>query len=117
MKKIVILGASGSIGTQTLDVVAQHTDKLQCLGISVGKNIEWLIEHLKSHTYQLVCVQKQEAIINLQSLYPYQVFTYGASGLVELATLKEADCVVTALVGFAGLVPTLKAIEAKKILL
>jgi len=114
MKKIVILGASGSIGTQTLEVVSKHPQELACLGISIGKNIEWLIEHLKHQRYQWVCVQEETSLIRLKALYPHQSFTYGPQGLIDLATLKDADCVVTALVGFSGLVPTLRAIEAGK---
>lgn len=114
MKKIVILGASGSIGTQTLDVVRQHPTALQCLGISVGQNIPWLFEHLKNHHYDLVVVQDEFDAKSLALFYPNQAFAFGSDGLVQLACLEEAEVVVNALVGFAGLVPTLKAIEAKK---
>lgn len=114
MRKIVILGASGSIGTQTLDVVTQHPHALQCLGISVGQNIPWLFEHLKEHRYDLVVVQDEFDAQSLALFYPEQAFSFGSEGLIELACLKEVEVVVNALVGFAGLVPTLKAIEAKK---
>ena len=114
MRKIVILGASGSIGTQTLDVVKQHPDALRCIGISVGQNIPWLFEHLKNHQYDLVVVQDEFDAKSLALFYPNQVFSFGSEGLVELACLNDAEVVVNALVGFAGLVPTLKAIEAKK---
>ena len=114
MKKIVILGASGSIGTQTLDVVKQHPSALRCLGISVGQNIPWLFEHLKNHHYDLVVVQDEFDAKSLALFYPNQTFSFGSEGLVELACLNDAEVVVNALVGFAGLVPTLKAIEAKK---
>lgn len=114
MKKIVILGASGSIGVQTLDVIAQHSDELVCLGISVGRNIDWLKDHLSTHRYQLVVVQYKHDMDELSSLFHAQTFDYGDEGLIRLSTLKEADTLVNALVGFAGLIPTLKAIEQGK---
>lgn len=114
MKKIVILGASGSIGVQTLDVIAQHSDKLVCLGISVGQNIDWLKEHLIHHSYKLVVVKNQKDRDEMSQIFPLQEFDYGDNGLLKLAILDEADTVVNALVGFAGLVPTLKAIEKGK---
>ena len=114
MKKIVILGASGSIGVQTLDVIAQHPDKLVCLGISVGQKIDWLKYQLMTHSYKLVVVKNKKDMDELSQLFPFQKFDYGDEGLLKLATLDEVDTVVNALVGFAGLVPTLRAIEKGK---
>lgn len=114
MKKLVLLGASGSIGTQTLDVVRQHPDELQCIGLSVGRNIEWLQTHLRDHHYACVVVKEKEDQVKLEKQFPTQVFMQGEKGLIALATMKEADVLVNALVGFSGLVPTLKAIECKK---
>lgn len=114
MKKIVILGASGSIGIQTLDVIAQHSDELVCLGISVGRNIDWLKNHLSTYSYKLVVVQYKHDMDELSSIFSAQTFDYGDEGLIKLSTLEEADTLVNALVGFAGLVPTLKAIEQGK---
>lgn len=114
MKNIVILGASGSIGIQTLDVISKHSTELNCIGISVGQNISWLKDHLNHHSYQLVVVKHLDDKLTLSTLFPMQEFDYGDDGLVHLATLYDADVVVNALVGFAGLVPTLKAIEQHK---
>jgi 1-deoxy-D-xylulose-5-phosphate reductoisomerase len=114
MKNIVILGASGSIGIQTLDVISQHTSELNCIGISVHHNIKWLKEHLLTHTYQLVVVKNKQDKDDLSNLFKTQVFDYGDEGLIHLSTLSNVDVVVNALVGFAGLVPTLKAIEKYK---
>lgn len=114
MKNIVILGASGSIGIQTLDVIAQHASELNCIGISVGQNIAWLKNHLMQHTYQLVVVKHKQDRDELSKLFPIQTFDYGDHGLIHLSTLSEVDVVVNALVGFAGLIPTLKAIEHHK---
>jgi len=114
MKKIVLLGASGSIGTQTLDVVAQHSDLLECLAISVGTNIPWLTETLYKTPFKLVCVQYEEDAVSLRNQFNHIRFVSGDAGLLELATLPEADLLVNALVGFVGLVPTLAAIKAHK---
>lgn len=114
MKKIVILGASGSIGVQTLDVISQHSDELVCLGISVGQNIDWLKNHLLTHSYKLVVLKHKEDMEKLSMLFPMQTFDFGEEGLIRLSTLDEADTVVNALVGFAGLIPTLRAIEKGK---
>lgn len=114
MKNIVILGASGSIGVQTLDVVSQHPDLLDCVGISVGHNITWLTDHLKQHSYACVVVKERHDFEGIKKEFPNQFFMYGEEGLTYLATLPNVDIVVNALVGFSGLVPTLKAIELKK---
>ena len=114
MKKIVILGASGSIGTQTLDVVFQHPDQLTCIGISVGHNIPWLRELLSKQSFSLVCVREEADAAVLQSAFPHIPFVYGEAGLIRLATLSEADLIVNALVGFVGLVPTMAAIAHQK---
>jgi 1-deoxy-D-xylulose-5-phosphate reductoisomerase len=114
MKKIVILGASGSIGTQTLDVVAQHPAQLSCIGISVGHNIPWLRELLKRQSFSLVCVREEADAIALRSEFKDIPFVFGEAGLIRLSTLDEADLVVNALVGFVGLVPTMAAIAHRK---
>ncbi len=114
MKKIVLLGASGSIGTQTLDVVAQHPELLACLAISVGTNISWLKDTLRTTSFELVCVQHEKEAILLRNEFKKIRFVSGDAGLLELAVLPEADMVVNALVGFVGLVPTLAAINAHK---
>lgn len=114
MKKIVILGASGSIGTQTLDVVSQHPDELNCIGISVGRNILWLRNQLRKKTFSHVCVQQREDALQLATEFKQIVFLSGEEGLITLSTLPEVDLVVSALVGFVGLVPTLAAIRQGK---
>ena len=114
MKNIVILGASGSVGTQTLDVISQHKSELNCIGISVGQNIKWLKEHLSHNEYQLVVVKNKHDKEELSELFGSQAFDYGDEGLIRLSTLNQVDIVINALVGFAGLVPTLRAIEKGK---
>lgn len=114
MKIISILGASGSIGQQALDVVSQHTDLLKVYGISIYSNETWLETHLKDHHYDLVVVKNYESVMKFKGLFPTQEFDCGQMGLTRLATHPSIELVVNALVGFSGLVPSIKAAEANK---
>ncbi|MBR2825769.1 MAG: 1-deoxy-D-xylulose-5-phosphate reductoisomerase [Solobacterium sp.] len=111
MKRIVLLGASGSIGLQTMDVVEQHPDEFEVVGLSVGQNIPALRQILRKHNIYTVCVQNKEDLPNLQEQYPDITFLYGDEGLEKLVTIEDYDILVNALVGFVGLYPTYKAIE------
>ena len=111
-KRLVLLGATGSIGTQTIDVVLQHPDRYELAALSAGLNIARLKDILASVSVQDVCVQREEDYETLREAYPDKTWHYGDSGLIELAEMQECDLVVNALVGFAGFLPTLKAIEA-----
>lgn len=115
MKKIILLGATGSIGTQTIDVVKHHVEDFQIVAMSCGRNISLLKELLKSVDVKHICVQTQEDFEALQAEYKDITFYYGNNGLLEMLSL-EADVVVNALVGFVGLRPSLKAIETGKVL-
>ncbi|ARA99688.1 MULTISPECIES: 1-deoxy-D-xylulose-5-phosphate reductoisomerase [Geobacillus] len=115
MKYISILGASGSIGTQTLDVIRAHPDKFRLAAASVGKNVEAARRLISEFSPRLVAVADRGAYETLYSEYGGRLaIVYGEEGLVEAAVCSEADIVVTAVVGSIGLVPTLKAIEAGK---
>ena len=114
MKNIVILGASGSIGLQTLDVITRHPDKFRCVGLSVKSRVDAISDFLNSNSGLVVCVEKSSDAKNYSIAFPQHRFVWGEDGLIEVATLKEADTVVNALVGFVGCKPTLAAIEAKK---
>ncbi|MED4917212.1 1-deoxy-D-xylulose-5-phosphate reductoisomerase [Geobacillus thermodenitrificans] len=115
MKYISILGASGSIGTQTLDVIRAHPDKFRLAAASVGKNVEAARRLIAEFSPRLVAVADRGAYETLYSEYRGRLaIVYGEEGLVEAAVCSEADIVVTAVVGSIGLVPTLKAIEAGK---
>lgn len=114
MKKIVLLGATGSIGTQTVDVCLAHPKQFEILALSAGKNIEKLKELIVKTGVKEVCVRDKEDAKRLSQDFPELTVLWGEAGLVQLATHPKADTVVNALVGFAGLTPTLKAIEAKK---
>jgi len=114
MKKCVLLGASGSIGKQTLDIINRHPNDLKCVAFSVGKNIS-LIDSLLTHErFELICVQNKEDYDFLSVKYPDQSFVYGDKGLIACVELNNYDILINALVGFVGLSPTLKAIELGK---
>lgn len=115
-KKIAILGSTGSIGTQTLDIIATHSNEFQAEVLTAGDNADLLIEQAKR--FQPNCV-----VIANQSKYNYvkqalqnediKVFA-GKEALEEVVTFSSIDIVLTAIVGFAGLKPTVAAIKHKK---
>lgn len=114
MKKIILLGASGSIGTQTLDVIEHHPDQYELIAFSVGKRINEVHRILAKWPVKYVCVGSYEDQKMLEKEYPQVHFMSGDEGLLELVSLDEGDWVVNALVGFVGLKPTLCAIEHHK---
>ncbi|AMX85292.1 1-deoxy-D-xylulose 5-phosphate reductoisomerase [Geobacillus subterraneus] len=115
MKYISILGASGSIGTQTLDVIRAHPDKFRLAAASVGRNMEAARQLIVEFSPRLVAIADRGAYETLCSEYGGRTtIVYGEEGLIEAAVFPQADIVVTAIVGSVGLVPTLKAIEAGK---
>ena len=114
MKKITILGVTGSIGTQSVDVALAHPELFEVVAVSAGHQINRLKEILEKLPVQHVCVVEKSDYDLLRDLYPSIQFHYGDMGLIEIATLEEVDIVLNAIVGFAGLCPTIKAIESKK---
>ena len=115
MKKIAILGSTGSIGTQTLDVVRGNND-IQVLGISAGRNILKLEEQVREFHPRLVAVWDEQAAKDLQiriADLPVEVVS-GMDGLLQLARMDETDILVTAVVGMIGIRPTMEAICAGK---
>lgn len=111
MKIISILGVSGSIGTQAIDVLRNHKDKFQLGAISVGRNINYLEEILEEFNPPFVSVMEKSDYLNLKQKYPEIEFTYGDEGLIDAATYKT-DLLLTAVMGSVGLIPTIKAIES-----
>ena len=115
MKKIAILGSTGSIGTQTLDVVRGNND-IQVLGISAGRNILKLEEQVREFHPRLVAVWDEQAAKDLQiriADLSVEVVS-GMDGLLQLARMDETDILVTAVVGMIGIRPTMEAICAGK---
>ncbi|GGG12116.1 1-deoxy-D-xylulose-5-phosphate reductoisomerase [Paenibacillus abyssi] len=113
MKKISILGSTGSIGTQTLDVIAYHPEQYEVVGLSGGTNVPLLVEQVLQFRPQTVSLSTKEAAEQAASLLPSDIkVLHGEEGLIETAAGTGADCVVTALVGSRGLRSTLAAIDA-----
>lgn len=115
MKKITLLGSTGSIGTQTLDIVDQHRDQFEVVALSAGNNIELLQQQIEKFRPKLISVATKELADQLALLVTKPVkIVYGEQGLIEVAVVEEADIVVTAIMGSRGLPATLAAIEAGK---
>lgn len=115
MKNITILGSTGSIGTQTLDIVRANDD-LRVVAIAAGSNIQKLEEQIREFHPEIVCVYNEEAAANLKIAVAdtFVKVVAGMDGLIETAVYKGADIVVTAFVGMIGIRPTLEAIKAGK---
>lgn len=113
-KRIAILGATGSIGMQSIDVIFHHQDEFELVALSVGHQINKLREILAKIECPHVCVIEKEDYEILSNEYPDTHFYYGDEGLMKIATLENVDVVLNGIVGFAGLKPTIAAIKAKK---
>ncbi|MED9968257.1 MAG: 1-deoxy-D-xylulose-5-phosphate reductoisomerase [Blautia sp.] len=115
MKKIAILGSTGSIGTQTLDVVRLNGD-IEVLGISAGSNVELLEKQVREFRPRLAAVWKEEAARELavRIADTETKVVSGMDGLLELARMPETEILVTAIVGMIGIRPTMEAIRAGK---
>lgn len=107
MKRIVILGSTGSIGTQTLDIVRQHRDKFKVVGLTANHSIEKLEEQIREFQPEAVCITDRE---KAESFKTNAVLFKGEKGLKDIAIL-DCDLLINAIVGSAGLIPTLEAIK------
>ena len=116
MKKIVILGSTGSIGTNTLDIVAKFPEHFQVIGLTAGTNDEKLEEQLRVFKPAAVALSDKPAAARLRDRCGGASVNIlsGPEGVARVAQLPEADLVISAIVGGAGLVPTLSAIRAGK---
>ncbi len=115
MKKIAILGSTGSIGTQTLEVVRENKD-IEVLGLAAGNNIKLLEAQIREFKPRLVAVWKEEKAKELrENIKDLSVkVVSGMEGLIEVAILEETEILVTAIVGMIGIRPTIEAIKAGK---
>ncbi len=115
MKKIALLGSTGSIGTQTLQVAAEHPEHFQVEALAAGGNIELLLEQIRQFKPSKVSVATKEAAKSLKTRVPAGTQVYfGEEGLIEIAAGTDADTVVTAVTGSMGLPATLAAIDEGK---
>lgn len=113
MKKISILGSTGSIGTQTLDVVSAHPGQYEVVALTAGSNVELLAEQARRYRPKLVALADKAAAERARLLVPADIqVVHGEEGIIEAAAATGADIVVTALLGSCGLRPTIAAIEA-----
>ncbi len=117
MKRLAILGSTGSIGQSTLAVVAEHPEEFHVVGLAAGKNVELLAEQIRRFRPALVSVQDEDAATRLRAGVNgpgAPEILWGPAGARAVAALPEADLVLSAMVGAVGLEPTLAAIEAGK---
>ena len=115
MKNIAVLGSTGSIGTQTLNIVRRNND-INVVAMSAGKNIDLLEKQIREFKPKLVSVENEKLAKDLRArIADFDVkVSYGPEGLTEVAVIKESEYLVTAIVGMLGLIPTIEAIKAGK---
>lgn len=114
MKHISLLGATGSIGTQTLDVIKENPTEFTLSAISVGRNISLARKIITQYQPKLVSVMEKTDYETLKGEFPFSTFVYGEEGLTEVAVYEHSDILVNSVIGSVGLLPTLQAIEAGK---
>ncbi|MBE7704267.1 MAG: 1-deoxy-D-xylulose-5-phosphate reductoisomerase [Cyanobacteria bacterium SIG29] len=113
-KNIAILGSTGSIGTQALEVIDLLPNKFNIIALSAGNNIKLISEQIKKYSPKVVCVKDLEATNELKKAFPNTQFVYGDEGLLEIANIKEIEMILVAVSGKIGLKPTIQAIKNKK---
>jgi len=114
MKRLAILGSTGSIGTSTLDVVRSHPDRFRVVALAAGRNLDLLRRQIVDHRPALVSVTSRDDAKLLASDFPETEVVADPSGLERVACHEDAEMVVAALVGAVGLMPTVAAIRAGK---
>jgi len=115
MKRIVILGSTGSIGVSALGVIARFPELFEVVGLAAGRNIELLSEQIRAFRPKAVAVFDEEASRVLRSRFPTLNVAAGKQGISEIAAHEDADFILSAIVGSAGLSPTLEAIKTGKV--
>ena len=113
MKHLSILGSTGSIGTQTLEIVRQFPNEFKVVGLTSNKDSDLLLKQIKEFKPKAVAIMDSSKVDDLLNFSPCQVYS-GMEGLNKIAALSEADTVVNALVGSVGIEPTYNAIMHKK---
>ncbi len=118
VKAITLLGSTGSIGTQTLDILAQYPDRFRLVGLAAGNNVELMAQQIRQFRPEIVAICNEEKLAELKSAIadvdPQPIILAGDAGVIEVARYGDAEAVVTGIVGCAGLLPTIAAIEAGK---
>ena len=122
MKKLAILGSTGSIGTQTLDVVREHPDRFEVYAICAHRSVDKLVEQARDFRPEVVCIADESLYAELKQKLQAALGAdaemmkvwAGADAIAEMVTMPSIDIVVAAMVGYAGLRPTMEAIRAGK---
>lgn len=118
MKAISLLGSTGSIGTQTLDIVQHNPDRFRVVGLAARRNVELLAQQVRQFRPEIVAICDADLLPALKEaiadLSPQPIVLAGEEGVVEVARYGDSEAVVTGIVGCAGLLPTIAAIEAGK---
>lgn len=116
MKNVVVLGSTGSIGTQTLEIVDAYPDRLQVVALAAGSNVEKIESQIrKYHPKKVVMFDEAAAkALKIKAADLDVTVLAGMSGLIEICTMDEANVVLTAVVGMIGITPTIEAIKAGK---
>ncbi len=118
VKAITLLGSTGSIGTQTLDIVAQYPDQFRIVGLAAGRNVAMLASQIRQFRPEIAAICAEDKFPELKAaladLDPQPILLAGEAGVAQVARYGDAESVVTGIVGCAGLLPTLAAIEAGK---
>ena len=112
MKKIGILGSTGSVGTQTLEVVEQNPDKFKIIFLTANSNFELLYSQIKKFKPQFVCINDQVGYKYLKNNLSSLNILNGNNGLMELCSNKDCDIIINSITGYHGLEPTIKIIES-----
>lgn len=117
-KQIAILGSTGSIGTQALEVIEEHSDLFEVYALTANNNADLLISQARKFNPEFVVIaneNKYAQVKNALADLPMKVFA-GASSIADVATMQPVDIVLTAMVGYSGLLPTISAVKAGKII-
>ncbi len=114
MKKISILGSTGSIGTQALDIIADNSDKFEVTALSCARSVDLLCEQIEKFRPEAVCLENEEDAAEVADRYKHVEVFYGKEGLKAISSMQSCDMVLNSLMGMRGLEPTLAAIEAGK---
>jgi len=115
-KQIAILGSTGSIGTQALEVIAAHPDKFEVYAITANNSVDLLIEQAIQFKPEMVIIANEQHYAYIKKAlenYPIKVYA-GVKAICEMVELPSVDVVLTAMVGYAGLLPTIHAVKAGK---
>lgn len=115
-KQIAILGSTGSIGTQALEVIAAHPDKFEVYAITANNSVDLLIEQAVRFQPEMVIIANEQHYAYIKKAlenYPIKVYA-GVKAICEMVELPSVDVVLTAMVGYAGLLPTIHAVKAGK---